>query len=159
MHRQLDPHRRRGPPAIEPAGVRQIRADDGRDIDYTVKAYNSGFSDVVRGLTLVSNLPAPTNDAEREKYWTLVSGAIDLLDRGAKQIDTDQGALGSRANTINNLISSHEDMSLTMENYIGSVEDVDIAEASTRLQQLQAQLQISYNVIASLKDLSLVNFL
>ena len=136
-----------------------VRADDGREIDYTVSAHDSGFRDVIRGLSLISNLPTPTNDAETSKYWTLVNGAIDLLDRGSRAVDTQQAILGGTSKQITNLLADHQDMSLTMENYIGSVEDVDIADASTRLQQLQAQLQISYQVTASLKDLSLVNFL
>ncbi len=136
-----------------------VRADDGRSIDYTVKSNDSGFRDIMRGLALVANLPKPTTDAENAKYWTLVNGAIDLLDRGAKAVDTSQAVLGGTTKQITNLLADHQDMSLTMENYIGSVEDVDIAEASSRLQQLQAQLQISYQVTASLKDLSLVNYL
>jgi flagellar hook-associated protein 3 FlgL len=136
-----------------------VRSDDGRDLDYTVMAHNSGFRDILRGLTLVANLPKPTTDAETEKYWTLVNGAMDLLDRGAKQVDTAQAVLGGTTKQITTLLADHEDMSLTMDNYIGSVEDIDYADASTRLQQLQAQLQISYQVTASLKDLSLVNFL
>lgn len=136
-----------------------FRADDGRDIDYTVRAHNDGFSDILRGMAVISNMPTPTTDAEKEKYWTVVNAAMDLLDQGARTIDSTQGKLGNQSKTITNLIATHEDMRLTMETYIGSVEDVDIADASTRLQQLQAQLQISYNITSSMKDLSLVNFI
>lgn len=136
-----------------------VRADDNREIDYTVMAHNSGFRDILRGLALVSNLPTPTTPEETEKYWSMVNGAIDLLDQGAKGVDNAQGVLGSRGRAVTDLLAEHEDMSLTMENYIGSVEDIDIADASTRLQQLSAQLQISYQVTASLKDLSLINFI
>ena len=136
-----------------------VRADDGRELDYTVKASNSGFSDVVRGMTLVANLPKPTNAAETQKYWTMVNSAMDLIDKGSRQIDTNQAILGGTAKQMTNLLADHEDTSLTMDNYIGSVEDIDMADASSRLQQLSAQLQISYQVTASLKNLSLVNFL
>jgi flagellar hook-associated protein 3 FlgL len=136
-----------------------FRADDGRDIDYTVHAHQEGFNDILRGLATVANLPTPTNDLEKEQYWTLVNSAIDLLDQGAKAVDTYQGNLGSRSRIITDLLADHEDNSLTLKNFIGSIEDIDMADAATRLQQLQAQLQISYNVTASLKDLSLVNFL
>ncbi|HEY1095654.1 MAG TPA: flagellin [Alphaproteobacteria bacterium] len=136
-----------------------FRADDGRDVDYTTMAHRAGFSDVLRGLAVISNLPTPTNEAETEKYWTLVNSAIDMLDQGARQIDNYQGALGSKANTITTLLESHQDDALTLENFIGDVEDIDTAEAATRLETLKAQLQISYNVTASLQDLSLANFI
>ena len=136
-----------------------FRADDGRDIDYTVKASEGGFADILRGLSVVANLPTPTTDAEKEQYWTLVNGAIDMLDRGTRHVDSEQAILGSRTKSITTLLSDHEDNSLTLENFIGGVEDVDMADATMRLQQLQAQLQISYNITASLRNLSLVNYL
>jgi flagellar hook-associated protein 3 FlgL len=136
-----------------------FRADDGRDLDYTVMAHRAGFSDVLRGLSIIANLPTPTNDAETQQYWTLVNGAMDLLDQGSRQVDHYQGTLGSTARSVTELLSAHEDNRLTMENFIGSVEDIDTAEAATKLELLKAQLQISYSVTASLNQLSLANYI
>jgi flagellar hook-associated protein 3 FlgL len=136
-----------------------FRADDGRDLDYTVMAHRAGFSDVLRGLSVIANLPTPTNAAEAEQYWTLVNGAMDLLDQGARQIDNYQGTLGSTTRTVSDLLTAHEDNRLTMENLIGNVEDIDTAEAATKLELLKAQLQISYSITASLNQLSLANYI
>jgi flagellin-like hook-associated protein FlgL len=42
---------------------------------------------------------------------------------------------------------------------IGEVEDVDMAEVTSRLQLLQTQLEMSYRLIANLREMNLARFL
>lgn len=141
------------------AGNVSMRVDDKNDIDFTVKANQSGFSDVLRGLSIISNLPQPTTPAEEANYWSIVNGALKLMDDGAKAIDTTQGLMGTRAKLVDTLISQHRDTQATYEQFIGDVEDVDMADASVRLQNLTTQLQSSLTVMAQTRNLSLVNYL
>ncbi len=141
------------------SGSVQFRADDGTDIDYTVKATQAGFADVMRGMTLIKNLPQPTTQAEQNNYWVVVNAAIQLIDEGSKAIDQYQGVLGTKAKLVDDLIARHNETTGTFEDFIGSVEDVDVAEATTKLQSLQTQLQMSYSIIGQMQGLSLVNYL
>ncbi len=141
------------------AGNVSFRADDSLDIDYTVNASQAGFADILRGMNLIKNLPQPTNATEQANYWAVVNGAIQLLDQGAAAVDQYQGLLGNKAKTVDDLISSHSELSSNYEQFVGSIEDTDVAEASTRLQTLQTQLQMSYTLVGQLKNLSLINFL
>jgi flagellar hook-associated protein 3 FlgL len=141
------------------AGNISFRADDNTDIDYTVLANQPGFSDVLRGMAIIANLPAPTNATEQDNYWDVINAAIQLLDEGSKAIDGYQGELGNKAKLVDSLLSQHRETDTTFQEFIGTVEDADIADATIRFQSLQTQLQASYNVIAQLKDLSLINFL
>lgn len=141
------------------AGNVSMRVDDRTDIDFTVKANQSGFSDVLRGLSIIANLPQPTTQAEIENYWTIVNGAIELMDAGAKDIDTTQGLMGGRAKMVDNLILQHKETQGTYEVFIGDVEDVDMVEASLRLQDLTRQMEASMTIIAQSRNLSLVNYL
>jgi flagellar hook-associated protein 3 FlgL len=141
------------------AGRLAVRGDDNTDIDYTVMASQPGFSDVLRGLAVISNLPAPTTPAEQDNYWSVVNGVIDLLDTGTKQIDQYQGILGNKAKLVDDLLAQHSEKQGSFETFIGTIEDVDMADASTRLTYIQTQLQASYSVIAAVKDLSLINFI
>lgn len=141
------------------SGEASFRADDETDIVYSVKPDLAGFADVLRGLSIVANLPQPTNAVEQENYWTVVNGVIALLDAGTKTIDEYQGLLGNKATQVDRLLSQHEDTKVTYETYLGEVEDADIAAATTRFQGLQSQMEMSYNLIAQLKNLSLINYL
>jgi len=141
------------------AGSITVRGDDNVDVDLTVKANQSGFSDIVRGLSIIANLPQPTTAAEQTNYWAVVNGAISLLDGGNTAVTQTQGVMGGRANTVNALLTQHSQTQGAYEDFIGDVEDVDMADAATRLQSLQTQLQASYSVIGQTKNLSLVNYL
>lgn len=141
------------------AGSVSMRIDDSLDIDFTVKANESGFSDVLRGLSIIANLQEPTTPAETENYWQIVNGAIDMMDAGAKAIDTTQGLMGNRAKIVDDMLLEHKNMQGTYEVFISDVEDVDMADASLRLQDLMRQMESSMTVIAQTRSLSLVNYL
>ena len=65
--------------------------------------------------------------------------------RNQKQVE-DQNALHTQSLTL-------------MTTQIDDIENVDLADASTRLTQLRTQLAASYSITGDLKDLSLVNYL
>lgn len=141
------------------AGDVTFRAGDNLDINYTVRGDQEGFQDILRGLAIISNLPQPTTPVEQTNYWNIVNGVITMLDEGAVAIDTAQGLLGNRARLADDLLVEHDETEATFDEFIGTVEDVDMAEASTIFLNLKSQLEASYNIMASIRDLSLVNYL
>lgn len=141
------------------AGNVSFRGDDAVDIDYTVNGAQQGFADILRGLSLIKNLPQPTTQSEQNNYWAVVNGAIQLLDEGAKAVDRYQGTLGNTASYVDSLLTQHSEVEGTYEEFVGSIEDADVAEAATKLQMLQTQLEASYSMVGQLKGLSLINFL
>lgn len=141
------------------AGRVTMRVDQNLDIDFTIKANQSGFPDVLRGLAIIANLTEPTTPAEVENYWAIVNGAIQIMDAGAKELDATQGFMGQRAKMVDELFLEHKNMQGTYEMFISDVEDVDMADASLRLQDLMRQMEASMTVIAQSRNLSLVNYL
>lgn len=136
-----------------------FRAGDDLDIDFTQKADQAGYADIMRGLSIVSNLPQPTTPTEQANYWDAVNAAIKLIDEGTKAVDSYQGVMGNRASEVEKLLSEHSEMQATLEQYIGDVEDVDMVEAATRLEALKVQTETSYSLIASMRDLSLIKYI
>lgn len=136
-----------------------VRVDDGLDLNYTVLANNQGFADITRALAMVKNLPTPSNTAEQTNYWQVVNGAIKLLTQGAKALDEQQAIIGSSTRQIDDLLSTHEEADSNLSILIGGVEDADLADAATRMQLLQTQLEASYRLTSQLRNLSLINFL
>ncbi len=144
---------------IAAAGAVTVRADEGTDVDYTVLANNEGFRDIIRGLAIVANLQDPTTPAEQDNFWTVVNGAIQLLDEGSQAIDTQIGILGNKSRQMEDLLVQHSESQGALEIFIGKVEDVDLADAVTRFNSLELQLQASYEVTSTVRRLSLVNFI
>jgi flagellar hook-associated protein 3 FlgL len=141
------------------AGNVTFRSSDNSNIDYTVKASGDGFQDILRGLAIVANLPQPTTAAEQANYWDMVNSAISLLDQGTTKVDQYQASLGYQARNVANLISEHSATHATIEEFIGDVEDLDMADAAVRFANLKTQMETSYSMIASLRDLSLVKYI
>ena len=141
------------------AGNVQARIDENTDLDYTVRADDSGFSDIMRGLSLVSNLPDPANQLQQDNFWTMVNGAIGLLQDGIQRLDEVQSLLGNRAQQLDERKIALDELEGDFRTFIGDTEDTDIAEATLQLQDLDFQLEASFRTTTTLRQLSLVNFL
>ena len=93
---------------------------------------------------------------------TLLATAADArarLNSAISAIATEQGALG----TVQASLQARKDQSaqtvITLSSQVSDVQDVDLAATLTRTSNLQTQLQASYQIIASLKNLSLAQFI
>jgi flagellar hook-associated protein 3 FlgL len=85
--------------------------------------------------------------------------AMNDLDDGFDLLQEQIGILGVRQNTIEQTDKRHVDFLITLKEQIVNVEDVDAADALSRLALLQTNLEASFKLIATSSQLSLVNFL
>lgn len=69
------------------------------------------------------------------------------------------GMNGSRHEQVTNVRDRHESMTAYFAKFIGDIEDVDLAEALTRLNQDQAAAEAAGRMIAQINQMSLLNFL
>ncbi len=67
--------------------------------------------------------------------------------------------IGNARRTLEQTASKHADFQLFTEEAISGIENVDVAEAMTRLTQDQVTLEASFLTVARLANLSLTNFL
>jgi flagellar hook-associated protein 3 FlgL len=145
------------------AGPLSATVDDGVTVDYTIKADDAAFKDLIRGLSIIANLKYPdatTNPAYTDKeFWDTYNGARALIEKSGKDIAVLQGKVGVVQAGLDVTTTKHERMMDSLEEFIGDAEDVDPADALAKLTSLQTQLEASYRIMAQLRDLSLVNFL
>ena len=76
-----------------------------------------------------------------------------------QQIQNAQVKNGLAAKRLEVADSQHESTQIFLEGLISDIEDVDMAEAITRLNQDQVALQASFEALRTLGQLSLLNFL
>lgn len=133
------------------------RIDNGFDLEYGVRGDNPAFASIMGALYALATSDLTT--ANEAGYKELARLAMNDFDKGFDDLQQQIGILGVRQNTLDQTQKRHVDFLLTIQSQIVDVEDVDAADALTRLTLLQTNLQASFNLIASSRDLSLVNYL
>ncbi len=110
------------------------------------------FAQAFAGLQALETALTANNTAGiRTALGTLTGAGNGMTDLTAEA--------GARIHSLDLQKQSFEDMKLTLEKRLSAHEGVDIAATITRLQQASTALQAAYSQVASLRNLSLVNFL
>lgn len=163
------------------AGKTTVRVNDGSEFDYTTLANDTSMREIIVVLGLIKSLPPPeyapgalndptaTSLAEdtppfpptekQENFYKVINDLAATLNAALKGLDQELYRLSQVQAQITIVKNGHTDQINTFKNVIGEVEDVDLTEASTRITQLQIQLEASFSVTALLSQLTLANFL
>jgi flagellar hook-associated protein 3 FlgL len=133
------------------------RIDDGFDLQYGVRGDDTAFATIMRALYAVATTDLTTaNEAGHRELSRL---AMADLQTGFDEMQELMGVLGVQQNTMEQTDKRHADFSIIVQSQIVNVEDVDAAESLSRLQLLQTNLEASFRLLASTRDLTLVTFL
>lgn len=119
----------------------------------TAPTTGSYVRDTLTALASLAGLtPGPGAAATAKSARDYLSSAISAL-------ATETGALGNVQSSLAVRKTGLSQVSLTLSTQLSSIEEVDVAAAITKASTLQTQLQASYQIIASSRNLSLANFL
>ncbi|EFH11639.1 flagellin [Pseudoroseomonas cervicalis] len=113
--------------------------------------------DLIMGLTVLANLTE--EQAAQGNFSTLVQKTVGLLRDAGNGANDEIGALGTAQSRLSAAASQHKAVYDQVETQLGDLTTIDIAEAQVRLQQVNLQLQGSYQALAMLGRVSLVNYL
>jgi len=101
----------------------------------------------------------PLNGALTPVQRTFLEGELANLDAAIEDARILLARNGTRQANLDKTIRQHEEQEAFLEVFISDLEDVNIAEAVTRLNNDQVALQASYEITSTLSQLSLLNFL
>jgi flagellar hook-associated protein 3 FlgL len=132
--------------------VLSVRADDDVEIGYGVTADAQGFRQLIGALR-------GAIEADRSLDDGLLEESLGLANRALGDIEDRRSEIGARRGMLERANTAHEDARLLLQSVVGGVEDVDLAEAVTRLAQHQVALQAAMMTLSRLQDLSLANYL
>ncbi len=160
-----DPTFAAGPPGAYPGSVDlsyargnstrlSVRADENFTLTYGVTADESGFEKLLRALNLArtATLGPPMDRDRLNEAHRLVNEALD-------EISPIISRIGASRTSLANVKAKHLDFKLIAKEEISGIENLDIAEAITRLMQDETALEASFMMIARLTGLSLTRFL
>lgn len=149
-------------PALATAGTMTARIDDNLDIDYTTKADQTGFQQVLRALGMMANLkyPDPMVDiATPAEFQQVIDHVLTVATEGLQGIKDTNQQLASKFNLVKAVKDNHvSDMAL-LTTQIDKMENADPTTVIASMQALQTQLTASYQVTRAVSQMSLVNFL
>lgn len=115
------------------------------------------FSTVSKFVDALERSPNSVSDSARMTQD--INTAISGLDTALDHINTIRASVGTRLNTIDTAIDSNSNIKLQLERILSDVEDIDIAEAVTNLQETANSLEILQKSYSRIEGLSLFNYL
>ncbi|MCB1556522.1 MAG: hypothetical protein KDJ15_04325 [Alphaproteobacteria bacterium] len=156
-----------------------VRVDEKTELDYTVKANESGFRDILVAIGAIKNLtqsldevtreaddpaatvtaPGATKQEQNENFYQVFNDLARMLTTGIDSLVNERFSLSQVQAQMNQIQENYKIEKNVLSGIISDVEDVDLNETAVKLNSLQIQLEASFRVTASLSDLSLVNFI
>lgn len=109
--------------------------------------------DILRELATLTTVP---NNASAQ---TIAAGVRTRLSGALSAIASEAGSLGDIQAGLQTRKSQSAATVLTLQQQVSHAQDVDLAATLSRLTALQTQLQSSYQLIASLRELSLSKYI
>ncbi|PCI49587.1 MAG: hypothetical protein COB49_04755 [Alphaproteobacteria bacterium] len=88
-----------------------------------------------------------------------LKGEMDNLDTALDNLRVLVARNGTRQNNVESFISEHENQEVFLEVFISDIEDVNVAEAISRLNNDQIALEASFRITSELTSLSLLEFI
>ena len=161
-----------------------VRASQTTEIDYTVRANEDPFRDILVGLAILKNpdltpvsdvylppnegppnapdiegAPGATIEDQRENFFAIFDGVSNLINEAVDGTESIEFRLESARARIDTIRQDNQDTQNFLLGTISDIENVDITEVAVKIQTLSTQLQASYSVTAQTLSLSLVNFI
>lgn len=129
-----------------------VRADDDLAFTYGMTADREGFQEIIGALRTVVEADAVDDRA-------LLEDALDLINSSLPKL-ADYGAeIGGRQARLEDINLIHSNAEVYLQRQISEVEDVDLADAVTRMTQEQIVIESAMATIGRLSQLSLADFL
>lgn len=140
------------------------RVGENASVGYGVEGNEKGFLELVRSLASVAvetfSASDPTSagryDALTDKQATHLAESNNNAPGSIEVISMELGVVRK---TMGSYLDLNKNYQIQMESAISAMEDVSIEETIVRLQNLQVRLQASYKTMATISELTLVNYI
>jgi flagellar hook-associated protein 3 FlgL len=149
-----------GGPAAAPTQIAP-----GLAIDTSITGGDPAFQTILQGLYTIASLPQPVGapvtppNISESDFDTIAAGSGTVVSQGLTGLESLTEKNGNNEALLTQESTQHAATLTVLQTQIDNIENVDLAAASTRLTQLQTQLDASYRITASLSSLTLVDFL
>lgn len=161
------------------AGNVFVRADDTKDIDYTVLGNDPAIRDLIVSIGMTANLtgaldeitldpddppttvtaPGATVGDQSDNFYRVFNQLAAAINTAIDDLDTIGYRLSGIQAQLDGIGKDHQEDRNNLMSVISNVEDADTTEAALKIKILSTQLEASYRVTALLSDLTLTKFI
>lgn len=163
------------------AGKVTTRVNDQAELDYTVLADSPGFKDILMVMGVLKNMPPvdyapgalndptattlpedspPWPPAEKqENFFAVINDLAKTLTGAVDALESETFKLANVQARLSIIKENHTQEVNALKTIVSDVEDVDDVEVATKINQLQIQIETSFQVTAILSQLSLSRFI
>ena len=137
--------------------TQSVQIDNGQSLQYGIRANDPAFQTVLGAIFALAttNLNTTTQAGFRE----IASRAAADLQTGGHAITTLASNLGVKQNTLTTTQTRQQNFITTLQSQLSNLNDVNMAEAVSQLTQTQTQLQASFQLLSTMKNLTLANYI
>ncbi len=128
-------------------------------VKYDSSANQPAFRDLMKGLSMLSMLSAPSTQLDSSAQTQLLSQASSVLSKAQNEITNLQGSLGGVQSSLSAASAAQTAAATATQAQIASYVQANTYADSTQLTQLQTQLQATYSLTSQISQLSLVHFM
>lgn len=152
-------------------GRLSVRIDLGFEVAWGMKANanatatsappttGSAVRDLLRGLAILANVTEAQRSTAPDDFREVLESVRAGLVSAKTALAAEAGALGETQRLLAATRERHESVRIVLEKQVGEAEDADLGELSIRRALLQGQLEASFRLVASLRELTLARFL
>lgn len=144
-----------GPGAPTPIGL--LASTNGDIASTGTSTTGSYIRDIMRALATIGGLSG--SQANAAGLGTLVQDVHTSLGDAISALNSDAGVMGNRQATLQARQLSLGDTVAALQGQVSSIKDVDMAATLSHLTATQTQLQASYQLLNTLRSLSLASVL
>jgi flagellar hook-associated protein 3 FlgL len=135
----------------------QTRVDNNQTVDLSANANESPIRDLMRGM--VAALDAGTGQLNASTFQAVIDYSIGKISNAVAGLGETQARVGGAQQVVTQTNTKLSAMTLIMKSEIQKTENVDSAEAATRVSNLMNQMEASYAVTGKLSRLSLLSYI
>jgi len=150
-----------GATAMQPGGAATprltARPEASTEIPYGVQANDPAVRDLMQGLYMLAAVD--TSVLPLDAYRPYMDAAVDRIAAGLNGLRDATAQLGIQRAQVDEIAERHHAQQKILTDQINDLEAVDPYEASTRLNQLEAQIEATSNATARIARLRLTNYL
>jgi len=138
-------------------GTLTARIDRGQEIDYGVRADDPALRESLQGLYMLAAMPSSSVSDDTYTAWQ--NEALTHLNNGFQGVVNMAGDLGFKQSAVADAATRHTSTLTQLNTQIANLEQADPYETAAKLNQLQTQLEATFQVTARMSQLTLTKFL
>lgn len=150
-----------GTTAMQPGGTASPRVSgqpaDATTVGYGVQANDPMMRELLEGVYMLAAVD--TSKMNVDAYPDYIKTAVDKLSGGLGKLREATAQLGIQRAQVATLAEQHKTQKSVLSLQINNLEGVDPYEASTRITQLEAQIDATASATARIAKLHLTNYL